>query len=174
MPTGRSLHGRRTIGRSLQSAARAWGLGTLSVRETMWFYGVALITAALLFWSPSRAAPPERSATRVAAPLGGELSSEEVRELGEVVRGFAREDRRAGPVRFAAKGRGAGTHSFRMDQNHRAGRRLLGRATIRDVQSTYRPRAGTATAQPLIDVGINTPNPRADGFADSTVDGSMF
>lgn len=174
MPTGRSLHGRRSIGRSLQSAARAWGLGTLSLRETIWFYGVALITAALLFWSPSRAAPPEPPATRVAAPLGGELSSEEGRGLGEVVRGFAKEDRGAGPVLFAAKDRRATAHSFRMNRNHRAGRRLLGRATIRDVQSMGRPRAGTAVAQPVIDVGIKTPTLRADGFADSTVDGSTF
>jgi hypothetical protein len=59
MPPERPLPARHSIGGSFGSVMQAWGFSTLSLRETIWFYGVGLLTLALLAWSPLHAVAPK-------------------------------------------------------------------------------------------------------------------
>ena len=160
MPTERPLHGRYSVGRSLRSAAQVWGFRTLSLRETAWFYSVGLLTAAVLMWSPSRAASPQPAPSPVDTPERRELSSGALQELPQMVRGLTEADPTGGAGPLGVTSRRTIPH-LRVGQNSRSRQKPVGRATIFDRRSAARLAAG-ADAQALGDEGIKTPLLRGD------------
>ncbi len=166
MPTERPLHGRRSIGRSLRSAAQAWGFRTLSLRETAWFYSVGLLTAALLIWSPSQATPPQLTSFPTAVPESRELSSEALGGLPDLVRSFGEDGTIGEAESFVTNSRRTAPH-FGASRNGRSRRKPMGRTTIYDIRSAARL-AGSAAAQSLGDEGIETPFLQGDESVTST------
>jgi len=160
MPTERPLHGRYFIGRSLRSAAQAWGFRTLSLRETAWFYSVGLLTAAVLMWTPSQATPPRPDPSPTVTPAGRELSSEALAELPHIVRGFAEEGTIGEAESFVMNSRRTVPH-LGVSRTDRNGRNPVRRATTFDIRSAARLAPGF-TAQSRGDQGVKTPLLRAD------------
>ena len=160
MPTERPLHGRSSIGRSLRSAAQAWGFRTLSLRETAWFYSVGLLTAALLIWSPSQATPPQSAPFPTAAPQSRELPSEALGGLPDLVRSLADEGTVGEAESLVMNSRRTAPH-FGASRNGRSRRKPVGRTTIYDIRSAARLAVGPA-AQSLGDEEIETPHLRGD------------
>ena len=93
MPLGRAQHGRNTVGRRLLAAAQAWELRPLGLRETLWFYCVGVITAAILVWSPSQPTPPQPPATPTVPPVAYERPSETIDQLGGPFSSYTQADR---------------------------------------------------------------------------------
>jgi hypothetical protein len=163
MPLNHPLPRRCSIGRSLLSAARARGFGALSLRETIWFYCVGLVTAALLIWSPSQATPPGSDSSLTARPPGHELSSEGFQNLPDVLRGLTEKDALGEAELAATNGRKTRARSY-VSRTGRGRRRPTVQAAIFNLSSTPEI-TPDAAARTLGGRGGRTPLLAADELA---------
>lgn len=154
MSTGRPPRRRHAIGCSLISVVHACGLRMLSLRETAWFYAVGLLTAAVLIWSPSRAASPQPVASSVDTPQRRELSSATLRESPQIVHGLSRPSATSGAEPLVVISRRTIPH-LRVGDSRRGGPRRVGRATILDIRTSPGRAPGTGP-QPRDVEGITT------------------
>jgi hypothetical protein len=160
MPVQRPQYSRCSIGRSFLSAAQARGFAMLSPRETVWFYVVGLLTAAVLVWTPSATTPPEPVRLPVGTAESRELASGARAERPEMVRGPTGEATTGGAAPLVMNSRRAIPHS-RLVQTSRRRQKAVGRSTIFDVRAAG-GQTVDAAPQSRGNEGNRAPRPRAD------------